>query len=83
MARPKSTVEWCSKSDDTPPGLYDVAKRRMEPFVSFYGQFIRTVTLDQLAMSAYLQGCRDMAQVAVQEALEMDEQNQGPLNYEI
>lgn len=82
MSRPKSTVEWVSKADDMPPGMYDVARNRMEPFVSFYGNFIRSVTLDQLAISAYLQGCRDMGRVAVNEVIALGTPIE-PLDFQI
>lgn len=66
-AKKKSSVTWETHATDIPAGMYDLARHRMEPFVDFYGNFIRTVTLDQLACSCYLQGCRDMAEVSIRE----------------
>lgn len=65
-----------------PEGIQKLAHDRTSEMVSFYGLNIRSVTLDQLAQSCYLQGIEDAMEVAVKEAISLADP-QPVLNYEI
>ncbi len=56
---------------DVPVAAIRVAENRMEPFVRMFGYVMAcgaAMTLQRFAVSCYLQGCEDMAQVAIREA---------------
>lgn len=53
-------------SNDIPEGARKVAEKRMQGFLDFYGLHIRSVKLETLVESAYIQGLSDMATVLVE-----------------
>ena len=62
-------VSWRGRDDAIPESVRKIAAGRVRDMIDFYGRFIRTITIEQLAESCYLQGVEDALQVAVKESL--------------
>ena len=45
---------------DVPLPCVEMAKRRTQSFIDFYGRHIRSIDIETLVASAYLQGIEDM-----------------------
>ena len=73
MTAKKLGVDWRRGEHVMPDAVQKIAEHRTRDMVAFYGLFIRTVTLDQLAQSCYLQGVEDAMGVAVSESLRLAE----------
>ena len=58
----KLAVEW---DYSVPSKLSETAEKRTNDMVLFYGRFITTISITQLARSCYLQGARDALEVAI------------------
>jgi hypothetical protein len=53
----KSPIEY---RRDVPLSCVQMAERRTEPMIAWYGHYVREISLQTLVASAYLQGVEDM-----------------------